>query len=328
MATSEHVRRLIDSHDRGDERAFRAAVADAASDARAQHQDTLALDLEKAAAKRTRRKPVTVADLRPLPVGRDDLPLVTLHEPDTTFRDLVLRDSVLQLLDEVVREHRNRGLLAAHGLRPRRRLLFVGPPGTGKTRTAAAIASSLGVPVAKVRLSAVVSSYLGETSRHLEQIMDFAVHGTWVLVFDEIDMLGAERDRDDHGEMRRVVTAFLQTLEEADGHNLVIATTNHPAILDDALWRRFDEVVPFSTPTRKEIEALLEVKLRRMRGRVNRDTVSRTLVGMSHAEIEMVCLDAMRSVALDARDLVSTEDLMRHASERQRRLKEAGRSLT
>ena len=332
MATSEQVRRLIDSHRRGDERAFESVLRDLASKADPAAdvvQDTLALDLERIATdRRTQRRPLAVGHLRPLPLGRDDWPLVTLHEPQVRFSDLTLAPAITEVLDAVIEEHRRREVLLARGLAPRTRILLTGPSGTGKTRTAEAMAAEIGVPIARVRLAAVVSSYLGETSRHLEQILDFASHGTWVLVFDEIDMLGTTRDRDDHGEIRRVVTTFLQTLEEAHSDNLIVATTNHGAALDEALWRRFDEVVPFQLPTKIQIQELLKVKLRRMPGRVNRENVAKGLVGLSQAEVEMVCLDAMREAVLAGRTALRTEDLLKHARQRRSRLQEAGKSLT
>jgi SpoVK/Ycf46/Vps4 family AAA+-type ATPase len=158
--------------------------------------------------------------------------------------------------------------------------------------------------------------------------MDFASNGAWVLVFDEVDMLAGERDRDDHGEMRRVVAAFLQTLEESRTENLVIATTNHSTALDKAIWRRFDEVALFKLPNKAQIQELLRVKLRRMKGRPNRETVARYLLGLSQAEVEMVCLDAMRAATLDSRSSLTTDDLVYSARERRRRLEEAGRSLS
>ena len=142
----------------------------------------------------------------------------------------------------------------------------MGPPGCGKSASAEAVAGQLGLPMAKVQLATVVSSYLGETARNLEQIFSFLDVGSWVLVFDEFDMLGRERsDRADHGELRRVVAAMLQVVDEHRGDSLFVATSNHPALLDTAVWRRFDEIIEIEAPDYSARFEILELKLRSVR---------------------------------------------------------------
>lgn len=327
MVSAEQVRRLIDSQSGG--RSFRAAAAGAIADARANQQDTLALDIEAlVAAQAPDNAAKHVNSLRAVPLGRDEVPLVSVRTPEVAFTDLVLTQGQVDLFEAIVREHRNLELLSSRGLSPRRRVLLTGPSGTGKTKTAEAFATELGQPLVTVRLAAVVSSYLGETARRLEQVMDFASSGSWVLAFDEIDMLGAERTADDHGEIRRVVTAFLQILEETNSRNLIVATTNHGRSLDKALWRRFDEVSAFRMPTQVQIEAILQIKLRRMRTKSNRREVARVMRGFTPAEVEAVCNDAMRNVTLSLRNTVTTEDLVTAAQSRKARLAEAGKFLS
>ncbi|WNZ14430.1 ATP-binding protein [Streptomyces sp. 11x1] len=238
---------------------------------------------------------------------------------------MVLSRENQEILLELVQEHQRRELLASHGLRPRRRLLLAGPSGTGKTQTAEALAHALGVPLARVRLAAVVSSYLGQTARHIEKILEFTRRGAWVLSFDEIDMLTSDRNGSDNDEIRRVVTVILQELETYSSDNLVVATTNHGELLDTALWRRFDEILTYKYPTQEQIAHLLKIKLRRAkRLRVNREQAARALQGLSHAQIESVCLDAMRKNVLSGSEFLSTADLVESASSRKKRLKEAG----
>ncbi|MFC8644141.1 AAA family ATPase [[Kitasatospora] papulosa] len=288
---------------------------------------TLAAELEKVAARRTSRsRPLTVNPRLPLPLSDDDMPLVTVSEPDITLPDLVLTAETSAALDEIIREHRQKARLAAHGLRPRSRLLLAGPSGTGKTRTAEALAHALGVPIIKVRLAALVSSYLGQTARHLDRILEYARQGSWVLSFDEIDMLAGEREVADHGEMRRVATVLLQQLEEYESDNPVIATTNHATSLDAAIWRRFDEVLVYRNPTQSQITEVVQLKLRRASYKINKEIVARSLAGMSHAEVERVCLDAMRQAALSNHATITTSDLTEKAAARKKRYKEAGKS--
>ncbi|WP_327691331.1 ATP-binding protein [Streptomyces sp. NBC_00461] len=286
----------------------------------------LAGRLERAAATRGRRRPLNVNNMTPLPLSDEDVPLVTVSEPQVSMDDLVLGAQTVTALREVLNEQRNVSRLAAYGLRPRRKLLLAGPSGTGKTRTAEALAYALGIPLVRVRLSAVVSSYLGQTARHLERILEFCESGRWVVSFDEIDMFAGEREDSDHGEMRRVSTVLLQQLEEYAADNLVIATTNHGTSIDTAMWRRFDEVLAYRNPTQAQISSLLEMKLRRFSYKINRELVSRSLSGMSHAEVEAVCLDAMRKSVLAGAKSISTDDLVESAASRKKRYKEAGKS--
>lgn len=138
---------------------------------------------------------MTVSSLRPLPKAKNDADLVVLINPRRTLETQVLRREVSSRLDEILEEQRRASVLRAHGLNPTRSLLFVGPPGTGKSSTAEAIAGALGVPLARVNLPAVVSSLLGETSRNLAAIFDAAASEPWVLMFDEFDALGREEQR-------------------------------------------------------------------------------------------------------------------------------------
>ncbi|MFE2193421.1 AAA family ATPase [Streptomyces olivaceus] len=286
----------------------------------------LAGRLERAAATRGRRRPLTVNNMAPLPLSDEDVPLVTLSEPQVSMDDLVLGPQTATALREILNEQRHVSRLAAYGLSPRRKLLLTGPSGTGKTRTAEALAYALGIPLVRVRLSAVVSSYLGQTARHLERILEYSESGRWVVSFDEIDMFAGEREDSDHGEMRRVSTVLLQQLEEYKADNLVIATTNHAAAIDAAMWRRFDEVLTYRNPTQAQIASLLEIKLRKFPYKINKEQTSRALSGMSHAEIESVCLDVMRKSVLAGAKSITSDDLIESAASRKKRYKEAGKS--
>ncbi|MFZ4159888.1 AAA family ATPase [Streptomyces griseoincarnatus] len=290
-------------------------------------RDSLATALERAATGGRSQRPLSAKVVGPVPVSDEEVPLLDVRESDTKFDELVLTAETLSLCQEIVREHRNKGRLASYGLRPRRRLLLAGPSGTGKTRTAEALAHALGVPIVKVKLSAVVSSYLGQTARHIERILEFASRGSWVVSFDEFDMLASGREDSDHGEMRRVATVLLQQLETYASDNLVVATTNHADLLDSAIWRRFDDVLVYRNPNQKQIAHLLKLKLRRINYQINQEQVAKACTGLSHAQVEAVCLDAMRAAVLGGGNSVSTDDLLRSVSTRKRRFKEAGQSL-
>ncbi len=318
MARSDLLRRLFASYARGDDAAFRAAASDLIADERRKRHDLLAAELERALETNLRPGAAVPLTLRPLPVSRDERPLLRLAKPARRFADMVLESRTARALSEIVQEHLHRGVLASHGLRPRQRLLFVGPPGTGKSASAHAIAADLSLPVAMASLPAMMSSFLGETSRNVEAVIRFAEQTPCVLVFDEFDTLAQERgERGDHGEVRRVVATVLQLLEEMHGESIAVATSNHAALLDTAIWRRFDDVVSFSLLDVDGISRLLELRLRAVRHELSVPYWAKLLVGVTPAEVELVCWDAMRRMVLKDSDTL-TDDLMGEAVERTR----------
>ncbi len=327
MARSDLLKEMFASYARGDHAGFRSAAEQVIRDERRKQHTMLAEELEGLLEADNAPRPLNVASMQPLPKGRDDVALVHVRAADRTLDDVVLRPATRQVIEELVREFRSASVLHAHGLRPRSRALFIGPPGTGKTLTAEALAGELGLPLVVINIATVVSSYLGETSRNLGSIFDFCARGSWVILFDEFDVLAKERaDDSEHGELKRVVTAFLQLLDAFQGRSLVLAATNHPGLMDDAVWRRFDEVLEFRPPTQVEIGRLAEMKLRATRHRLPLRELARSMRGFSHAEVEIVCLDALRGSVLEDHGIVKTEDFdraIRRMEERRRAIRRA-----
>jgi SpoVK/Ycf46/Vps4 family AAA+-type ATPase len=202
-------------------------------------------------------------------------------------------------------------VLEVNALLPSHKLLFCGPPGCGKTATAEALANELGLPLLYVRFDSVVSSLLGETASNLRKVFDYASRGTWVLLFDEFDAIGRSRaDTSEHGELKRVVNTFLQLLDGFSGRSLVIAATNFEQSLDSALWRRFDEIIRFEKPTLPQVELLLKKKLGgQLSPSPSYKTTAKRLMGMSHAEVERVCIDTLKRSILRGSRGVSSEDV-------------------
>lgn len=296
MARSDLVKALFRTYRQGDDGGFRSTAEALIEDERRKRHDLLANELEAILDEPSvGRRPLQVSALRPLPKGRDEIDLLELLQPSVSLQQVVLAPEVAVVIEGLVDEFRQRSALHAHGMDPRSTVLFVGPPGCGKSLTAEAIAGELGIGMARVRLATVVSSFLGETAKNLEQIFGFLRSGSWVLLFDEFDMLARERgERVDHGEVRRIVTALLQLVEGAHTDSLVIATTNHPQLLDVALWRRFDEIVAFDLPGTAERAALVEMNLRTVRTALDVATLVERTDGYTQAEIEQLCRDAMR----------------------------------
>lgn len=182
-------------------------------------------------------------------------PFVQTLAPAASLGDLVLAPAVSASLDAFMREHERREELAALGVPAASRLLFVGPPGNGKTKCAEGLAAALNIPLHYISIAGLVGSYLGETGARLAQAFEYAAAHPGLLFFDEIDAVGQERERDDIGEMRRVTNTFLQTLDRSDRRLLLVAATNAPHAVDRALMRRFDRRVTFAYPTASMVAA-------------------------------------------------------------------------
>ncbi len=175
-------------------------------------------------------------------------------EPEVEFDELRLKPAKRKTLESVIKEWRHRSVLSSKNLKPRNRLFFYGPPGCGKSATAAAIGKELSLPTFLIRFDAIIGSYLGQTAGQLRQLFNFAEHTAAVLVFDEMDALGKKRGNPlDVGELDRIVISLMQELEHTHPLGLIIATSNLPKHIDDALWRRFDLSLEFSKPTKSEI---------------------------------------------------------------------------
>lgn len=179
--------------------------------------------------------------------------------------EMVLSKTVRERLDRIVLEYRQREVLAVHGLKPSRKILLAGPPGTGKTMTASALARAIELPMFRVELSGIVKSYLGQTGEKLTEVFGYIRSRPAVYLFDEFDALGADRGGRDGGdagaEMRRVVNVLLQLIEDDRSDSLILAATNHAEILDRAIFRRFDEAISFDIPTKDELVTLLQAVL-------------------------------------------------------------------
>ena len=314
MATGKLLRQLIKTGMEGNVEAFRAASEEVIKEERQKQHHLLASDLERLLYGRPREVGrSTGRAFEQAPVDRErNLALLDIREPARRLDDVVLSDETRSVLEEVLQEHHHQERLASYGLRAADRLLFYGPPGCGKTLTAEVIASELGLPLAIVRVDAVVSSYLGETAANLRKVFDFAATNVAVVLFDEFDALAKERaDESEHGELRRVVNAVLQMMDAYTGRSILIAATNHESILDLAIWRRFEEVVLFEPPNLEQVRRVLALKLRGVRREFDmEDTAVTTLFkGMTHADIERVLRRAIKDMILAGHEFLALRHL-------------------
>ncbi|MGH4017165.1 MAG: AAA family ATPase [Pseudonocardiaceae bacterium] len=309
-----HLKELFRAFRSNDELAFRRAALEIIEEEQGKHHVALARDLQRllAAGSSTSLDTGAFTVLAEPPKDREgDWPLAEVGHPERTLDDLVVHPRTADALRDITTEVSRWTDLDRSGVPRRQRFLFQGPAGCGKTSAAEAVATDLGRPFVVVRLDAVVSSYLGETASNLRRVLDYAHQAPFVVLFDEFDALGRSRDDTaEHGEMKRVVTAFLQMIDKYRGPSVLIAATNHPGLLDTALWRRFDEVLTFAKPTVHELRRLLRLRLRSApHDSVDVERYASALKGLPHAAAEKLVWDARRAAVLADRRNVATEDM-------------------
>jgi SpoVK/Ycf46/Vps4 family AAA+-type ATPase len=265
MSTARHIIALLKSHLEGEEQQFySAALQMAAHEARQGHSKLAQeirelIDQAKARKSVVERKPGIV----PLVQPKGELAhLVAVQYPDTRLSEMVLQPELESRLKRVLTEQRQRSRLRANNLSPRRKLLLVGPPGAGKTMTAAALAGELQLPLFTTLYDSLIGKFMGETASRLKLIFDAMAMTRGVYFFDEFDAIGTQRTSpNDVGEIRRVLNSFLMFLENDNSESLIIAATNHPDLLDNALFRRFDDVIKYKLPDSEMIRELIEIRL-------------------------------------------------------------------
>jgi SpoVK/Ycf46/Vps4 family AAA+-type ATPase len=231
---------------------------------------------------------------------------------------MALDKPVASRVQRVLLEQRQQHRIREHGLPPLRKLLLLGPPGTGKTMTAAALAGELALPLFAIQLDGLITKFMGETAAKLRLIFDAVQQTVAVYLFDEFDALGGERGaKNDVGEIRRVLNSFLQFLEQDESDSLIIAATNHPQLLDRAVFRRFDTVIQYGLPSKAAAESVMKSRLALLdTSRVSWPTVLSATEGLSHAEIARACEQAAKNVILDHQTAIDTAALVATLDER------------
>lgn len=313
MATAQQVQALITSHMAGDNDRFVRTAKQIEAHARSHGHFMIAGQISQAVARPHPRQGQGQQPMTWRPGQATELKgLLSVVEPNIKLDDMVLASKTRSKLDRVLLEHRSSEKLAQHNLRPKRKLLLVGPPGGGKTMTAAAISSELGIPMFSVLLGEVFKSHLGETGAGIAKIFEHIRNHLGVYLFDEFDALGTERSvaggGESAGEIRRVLNSILQMLEQDDSNSIIVAATNHDAILDGALFRRFDDVIHYPLPTLKLRLELIERVIAKTGIGLPEDVRSAALGadGLSQSEIESACLDAAKEAVLG--DIVTVPD--------------------
>lgn len=308
MTSGENLKRLLAAHRDGDHSAFHRVAEGIIADELAANHHALARDLRKALGEQP--KP---SKLHVLPTDkRHGSRLIELFESNVYPDQVVLSKRTERQVIRILEEHKCKSQLASFGYKPKRKILFWGPPGCGKTLTARLIAHELGLPIGVIRLSSLISSFLGDTANHLESIFELASSKPMVLLLDEVDAVGKSRDdRHDVGEVKRVVNSLLQLMDSFTAHeeSILIAASNHQHILDAALWRRFDDVIEFPNPSVDEISNYLRKQLNGVSSQIAFPALSKKMSGLSFADIEKVVIEAAKSMILSGREIVTTQDI-------------------
>jgi SpoVK/Ycf46/Vps4 family AAA+-type ATPase len=320
MATADQVKALVRSHAEGDDRQFYSVAMQVAARAARGGQSRFAQELRhlideaRQSGSQARGRVVPVAQPRGELAG-----LLSATYPETRMANMVLEPPVQAKLERVIVEQRQQDHLRARGFSPLRRLLLTGPPGTGKTMTASALAGELGLPLLLIRLDGLITKFMGETAAKLRLVFDAMQQTRGVYLFDEVDALGGARAQaNDVGEIRRVLNSFLQFLEQDQSDSLLVAATNHPQLLDRALFRRFDSVIEYPLPSPDVVRAIIRNRLATMRlGRIAWKSVTQTASGLSHAEITLAAERAAKDTLLARAEEVTTPVLVQALQERQ-----------
>lgn len=309
MATADQIKSLIRSYSSDDkEKFYSMALQVAAHEAKRGHTALAHEIREMLDSKRKSEKQALNVISFPSELKGLILPL----DSKTPKSSLVIEKSISGRIDKVIQEYFQRGKLKAHGLDNRRKLLFVGPPGTGKTMTAQVLASELKLPLNIIQVDRLVTKFMGETSAKLRLIFEHMKQNTAIYFFDEFDAIGGDRNLDnDVGEMRRVLNAFLQFLEQDNSESFILGATNNPALLDNALFRRFDDVLSYKLPENDQRRDIIANVLGTFKsGQFSWTKVLEVSNGLNCSEITSATRDAIKDVVLSDKKKVTSSILI------------------
>jgi SpoVK/Ycf46/Vps4 family AAA+-type ATPase len=319
--TAEHVKALVRRHIDRDDEGFNSIALQLAARAAREGKSRFAQDLRELIE--SAQTPKAADQLRPTPIAqpRGELAgLMSVSYPDVPLEAMTLAPKIRDQFSRVLTEQRQRDRLTAHGLDPIHRILLVGPPGTGKSMSAAVLAHELRLPLFTIQLDVLISKYMGETAAKLRHVFDAVASTRAVYLFDEFDALGTQRMAgNDVGEARRVLNSFLQFLEGSSPASLVVAATNHPQLLDKALYRRFDQVIEYGLPDPKAAVEVIKNRLTLLdASRVQWPALEERTTGLSHADLVRVAEGAAKQVLLAGRKRITTTVLVSVLEERRR----------
>ncbi|MEM7125687.1 MAG: ATP-binding protein [Chloroflexota bacterium] len=315
MATAEQLKSLIRSHYNNEVELFSTVALQVAAHEAKQGHTVLAVEIQQLVDSLSVKGRGANRHFHPDLKG-----LVLSEDTQTPKSALVIPEDLNVRIDRIIHEYRQRAKLKKYGLMHRRKILLIGPPGTGKTMTASVLANELHLTLNTIQVDRLVTKFMGESSAKLRLIFDLIERETAVYFFDEFDAIGGDRALDnDVGEMRRILNAFLQFIEQDRSDSVIIAATNNPGLLDQALFRRFDDILYFGHPEEDERKRLVENLLSAfIPSRFSWKKVVEEGKGLSHAEIDHACRDALKETILSDDQAVSSAKLIHALQERQK----------
>lgn len=306
MAKAEQIKALIASHLKKDEERFITIALQLAATEAKQGHSNLAHDIRKIIDDQSSQ------EIKVVSIKTDLVDLIQESPTAKNVSSFVVSKVLNEKISRIVREYSHLNKLAKYGLINRRKILLSGPPGTGKTMTASVLASQTALPLYTIQIDRLVTKYLGETGAKLRQIFAMIKKQNGVYLFDEFDAIGAQRGMDNEvGEMRRVLNALLQFIEADESNSLIVAATNSIDSLDNALFRRFDDILHYGKPEELEIECLINNRLVGFKGKFSLNRVTKVALGLSHAEITQACDDAIKDSILSDRKTVTQKYLLK-----------------
>lgn len=322
MTPNELIKQLLLSYNNSDKDAFLSAAREYIEREKRMKHTQVAKELERALFEKNGNG-TAFSERRfknEMPIPRDSekgFPLLEIKHFDESYENLIIGNELRNQLDQIIREFKDADILATYNLTYKKKILLCGKPGTGKTYTAQIISSLLNIPLVYIRFDSIISSYLGETASNLRKVFDYIEQGTWVVLFDEFDIIGKNRDDiHEHGEIKRVVNNFLQMMDNFNGNSLLFAATNHQYLLDSAIWRRFDDVLFYDIPDEDARIKLFEIFLKPIKReeKINLISFSKQSENLSPSDIKMIAVEAMKISIIESRNYVMEDDLQKALS--------------
>ncbi|MGF6926520.1 SpoVK/Ycf46/Vps4 family AAA+-type ATPase [Chitinophaga sp. W2I13] len=324
MAAADQIKSLIQSFGDGDDARFYATAMQIAAGEARKGNNLFAEELKKLIdkAKVGKHGPQGLIKAMPINAAQKELSdLLELEYPQVKLAQMILAPTIKQSLQKVIDEQEKFEILAENNLYPSRKLLFVGPPGCGKTMSARVMASELGLPLFIIRLDGLISRYMGESIAKLRLIFDAMKQVRAVYLFDEFDSIGTMRTiGNDVGEIKRVLNSFLLQIEKDESSSLIIAATNLPESLDNALFRRFDSIIKYILPDREQIQELLQLVLSEFKisKNLNFSKVAEMALGLSYSDVSNVCKDIQKDGLVYGKKILTETSLKTYIEQRKK----------
>ena len=322
MATAEQVKALLKSYSEGNSDHFVSVALQIAAHSARAGKGKLAQELRDLVDEIKKKQSIgKISGAVPIARPAGELAgLLTVTYPKIQFSEMVLADDTHDRLLRVIREYRSQAKLREHNLSARRKLLLIGPPGCGKTMTASALAGELKLPLFSVQFHGLITKFMGETAAKLALVFEAMTQARGVYFFDGFDAIGSDRGaKNDVGEIRRVLSSFLQFLEQDDSDSLILAATNYEVMLDEALFRRFDDVIHYARPNPAQVGELIQNRLHAfLSKRLQWKQIHEAANRLSHAEVARACDDTAKDCILNGTKQIKTATIVSALSERQR----------